>query len=378
MCVFTGIISLTIPISFFAGKKIDKNRDGKISSDEVTFLNKIVGKPVECICPSLHDVSIMSLARILVEAMAHAFCYGSLVVFSMNFLMSNMNRRYAYLVTIYMVTAKCVIMCKLSTNGIHICTSHDIHFFYYGFGFIPLAFFWWPPEKGYLIAITAIWTLLCLRLGKHIYLPDYPNYDELCDMYALDEDTEEWKLYSRAHEPVELVDQSLDAIEPAFNKQAITFPTYEILNTHISSSVTVGILTGLVTSNIVGAFANTKVVSDKSLAISVLVAIVVINLIQIFGLYGRAEKKMHSDVLARFYPKTIAVVFAVFGAASIVIQLDPRADIPSDDNGTPIVTYWVGVTALIAAFLISIVESIIAKYYQRLSKRFNSTRQIRT
>jgi len=331
-----GIIGpLTIPLSFLYGRKIDKNGDGKISRDEITFLNRIEGKPVKLNCPRLHDVSIMCLARLCFEAMAHAFCYGSLIVFSMNFFMSNMDRRYAYIVTIYMVTLKCIIMCNLSTNTIHICTSHNIHFLYYGFGFIPFAFFWWPPEKGYLVPITAIWTLICLRIGKHIYLPDYPRPSQLFDTYMLHEGTEEWKLFSRASEDTkrgDLVDQSPDAIIPALNKRAITLPTYEILNTHISSSFTIGILTGLATSNIVGAFANTKVVSDKSLAISVPVAIVMIMLIQTFGLYGSVEKKMHLEVLSGFYPKTVAVVSAVCGAASIVIQLDKRVDIPSDGD----------------------------------------------
>jgi len=64
---------------------------------------------------------------------------------------------------------------------------------------------------------------------------------------------------------------------------------------------------------------------------------------------------MHKLVLAKFWPKTVAILLAALGAAAVVIQLDPMADA---DAG---ITYWVGLGALIPAIFLTFVESFLAK-----------------
>jgi hypothetical protein len=271
----------------------------------------------------------------------------------------------------------------ISTNGIHVSTTHTIHFFYYGFGFVPLVFFWHKPEQEFLIAIAALLTLAVYRVSRSISLPNYPTPWQITRLYKLNDVTGEWELssvpktrfglpISSQQEPQQY--QNLAAIMANANaavgeisgtesmhpfKWALAFPTYEILNTHISSSFTIGILSGLATSNIVGASGG-KIVSNESLAISVSVAAVVILAREWFGLYGAVENKMHKMVLANFWPKSVAVVLAILGAAAIVIQLDPMADTPSADGSTP-VTYWVGIGALVTTISLTFVESSLAK-----------------
>ena len=170
------------------------------------------------------------------------------------------------------------------------------------------------------MAIAIISTLIVVQLGRHIALPHYPHFTKLVDIYGLGDDNVTWNLVSRAnsdifdpeHRPIlrnsqrnwpkrdTEVESKRNLFFIIFGVEiqelcirACTYPTHEILNTHISSSFTIGILTGLITSNIVGLFPNMEVVSDISLAISVSVAAVVSMSIQWFGLYGRTENKMH-------------------------------------------------------------------------------------
>jgi hypothetical protein len=280
----------------------------------------------------------------------------------------------------------CMFMCKVSTNGIHVSTSHTIHFFYYGFGFVPLVFFWHTPEHEFLIAIAALLTLVIYSVSRRISLPNYPMPWQVTRLYKLNDVTGEWELSSvpktrfglllssqqepQQHQSLELpsmanaiaavgeIDGNETSIHPF--KWALAFPTYEILNAHISSSFTIGILSGLATSNIVGASGgmDAKIVSNESLAISVSVATVVIMAREWFGLYGAIENKMHKMVLANFWPKSVAVVLGMLGAAAIVVQLDPDA---SADDGSTVITYWVGIGALVTTISLTFVESSLAK-----------------
>ena len=141
---------------------------------------------------------------------------------------------------------------------------------------------------------------------------------------------------------------------------ACAFPTYEILNAHISSSFTIGILIAVATSNIVGSFgcAGCEVVSNKSLAISILVSAILTMIIQSKGLYGTAENKMHKLVLDKFLPRTLAVSVAILGAAAVIAQLNPMVDVDAQDTA---ITYWVGIGALVPAIFLTFVESFLAK-----------------
>lgn len=208
-------------------------------------------------------------------------------------------------------------------------TSYTIHFFYYGFGFAPLVFFWHTPEHEFLIAIAALLTLTIYRVSESILLPNYPRPWQLTCLYKLNDVMGEWGLSSvpktrfrfgipissqqepQQYQTLELPSMAnanaavgeiggMGAIQPF--AWALAFPTYNILNTHISSSSTIGILSGLATINIVGASGGikAKIISNESLAISVSVAAVVMMAREWFGLYGAVENKMHKMVLANF------------------------------------------------------------------------------
>jgi len=142
-----------------------------------------------------------------------------------------------------------------------------------------------------------------------------------------------------------------------FHQWAFTLPVYEIMNTHISSSFTIGVLSGTVTSLSLGhsELFNAGVVSNESLGFSVLIAALVVMIIQGNGLYGSVENEMHSRSLGRFWPKTVAVSVAIMGAAAVVIHLEPT----SDDH--PDTTYWVGFGVLVVNLLLTFALSVWAK-----------------
>jgi len=210
-------------------------------------------------------------------------------------------------------------------------------------------------------------------------LPNYPSVFQVFRLYKLHDSTNEWKLASvpstRFKEYNGSTNNEQSTMKPKgaysmgeitampsvkeYKKWAITFPVYEIMNTHISSSFTIGALSGVATSMFVGhsGLFNAGVVSNESLAISVLVAAVVVLTIQILGLYGRTENKMHSLTLAKYKPKTVATLVAVLGAAAVVIQLEPF----SDDDGATAITYWVGVGALAVNICLTVGLSVWAK-----------------
>ena len=312
LLIYVGAVSsIRILASFYVRRNLDEDNDGTIDPDEVEFLNITQDMPVVVEQPGFYDLSIQSQVRTFVEAMLHAFCYGSLVVFSMNFCMTSMDKRFAYLLAIYNIQMACMFMCTFSTNGIHVVTSNMIHFLYYGFGFIPLTFLWMKPEHKYMIAIAAISTLLIFKISRKIAFPSYPTPEKLTRLYQLDHSTGVWTLASVPSTrfganmipdlPLRIANLTGGSSEiiPGETKGgcpfewACVFPTYEILNTHISSSFTNGILVAIITSNIVGAFglAGAGVVSNMSLAISVFVSVIVTMIIQSKGLYGPARPK---------------------------------------------------------------------------------------
>jgi len=389
--IFAGV---TTTLQFFASygvrRHFDKNKNGKIDPDEVPFLQITQDMPVKLNSPDYNDLSILSLIRTFVEAMLHSFCYGCLTVFSMNFMMSSVDRRYAYLVTCLMINMMCMFMCKYATNGIHVATSHEVHFLYYGFGYIALVFFWRKPEREYLIAVAVLFLHTIYIVGRCYSLPRYPSFYKIFRLYNLCES--EWKLVPiarlggtendneemnnfedervdpavtarpnpREYSKWALVFPAYEIMDPRdYNKWAVVFPVYEIMNTHISSSVSIGILSGWATSMIVqrtGIF-NVLEVSNVSLGISVAIAALVVLTVQSIGLYGPVENKMHSKVLANFRPKTVATLVAMLGATTVVIQLER---IPDDEVATGI-TYWAGVGALALNVLLTIVISVWAK-----------------
>ena len=109
--------------------------------------------PVVLDRPQLYDISVMTYARTVSEAMLHSFAYGSMIVFSSNWALSSVDRSVAYIVTGMAVFMACMWMCHVSTTGIHVVTSHPAHFAYYSFAFASFALFQRPPARGWLSLI---------------------------------------------------------------------------------------------------------------------------------------------------------------------------------------------------------------------------------
>ena len=364
--IYAGSIStLYIVVSNLLRRKYDTNTNGKIDADEVPFRKRTRHMEVKMEEPFYDDLSIMSFIRVGIEAMLHSFCYGCLIVFSMNLIMSNMgNPRYLYLLTCVMIHMACMFMCMVATNGIHVITSHTIHFLYYGFSNIPLVFLWRIPDREYLVAVAPILYLIIYSISRQVALPGYPNLFEVGRMYKLDDTSGLWVPKSGPSSEYGETGSIWYYFFPGpalkeYAKWAVAFPVYEIVNVHISSSFTIGVLCGVATSMLVGHsdFLNAGVVSNESLIMSVLVAGVVVQAIKLF-VYGRAENKMHSLTLYRYHPKIVATLSAMLGAAAAVIQLEHF----SNGDGATDIVYWVGVGAFIIKFCLTFIISFWAKY----------------
>jgi len=419
--IFAGVVTtIQLSYSFVIQKKLDKNGNIVIDEDTVPFIKITHDMVVKMEKPGYAELSILNLWRCLVEAMLHAFCYGCLIVFSMNYMIDFImlrDRRYAYLVTCLMIHMACMFMCTFATNAIHLATSHSIHFFYYGFGYIALVFFSRRPEHEYMVVIAAISLLAIYIVGRFISHPGYPGVPALFRLYKysilVDDNTTgdfntsrgDWKIKSmpatikklsirnlklksarnsnaRNDEDDEestecFIDDQIKEIEKIeeikampspkeFHQWAFTCPVYEIMNGNISSSFTIGVLSGTVTSLSLGHsnIFNAGVVSNESLGFSVLIAALVVMIIQGNGLYGSVENEMHSRSLGRFWPKTVAVSVGIMGAAAVVIHLEPIGD---DHPDTP---YWVGFGVLVVNLLLTFALSVWAKLrHQKIHKK---------
>lgn len=356
---------------FYLRKKFDANGNGTIDPDEVTFLKDTRDMPVVVEQPNYYSMSIQTNIRTFVKAMMHSFCYGSLVVFAMNISMAKVTEdtSYTYLIAVYMVQMACMFLCAFATNGIHVITDNVVHVLYYGFGFIPLAFLWSQPDHKYFIAIAALWTLAVTMLSRTIALPNYPKPEMITKVYKLNRTTGEWKLASVPPGTNLLgIDGSPEVATNGADAAAVdhfdymfatacAFPTYEILHEQISSSLSMGILTALVTNYFASKFGFESIIL---LAISVPAAVVVSMIEQGRGSFGRTEIKLHRKVLAKFRPMTTTVLSAALGAATATSQVGPRG---LSEETT--VSYWIGVGSLMAAIGITFVQALLAKLGQQ-------------
>jgi len=360
-----GFAAFWLFTSHRARKRFDSDGNGKIDPDEVPFLIRTIHLPCRLNKPKYMEMSILSLYRVLVEAMLHAFSYGCTVVFTMNLIMLNFNmdERYAYLMVCMLIFMACMFMCSVATNGIHVATSLEIHFLYYGFAFSSLGFLWNTPETIYLVALAAISKVIIYLIGRNYSLPSYPGVHETCRLYKYSEEDDEWKLASIP----DYFSSTSDTLVPNLVGQlpsfpppgtsyliwAVVFPVYEIGNTLFSSAFAIGILVGTAIYKLVGF----ETASTKFLVISALLAGVVVFTYQSFGLYGRNENKMHKMVMANFLPKTAATIIGMFGGAAVVIQLIGNTE------GASTVAYYVSVAALAMNILLTFGLSIVAKSY---------------
>jgi len=371
--IYAGSIStLKLALSYLF--RFDRNHNGKIDPNEVEFLKNTKDMEVKMEAPYYDELSIMSFIRVGIEAMLHSFCYGCLVVFSMNLVMYKWNTgdgRFTYLLTCLMIHMACLCMCKYATNGIHVATSHNIHLAYYGFSTIPLVFLWTTPDREYLIAVAAILLLFIDRISRSISMPDFPTHYEICRIYKLEAASGKWLPLSEPKVDSLVMTDSVSE-SPSMPKScigdleklAVAFPVYEIMNVHISSSFTIGVLCGVAASMFVGhsGVFNTGVASNESLIISVLVAAVVVLITKSFT-FGSAENKMHNLTLSRYHPNIVATLSAILGAAAAVLQLEPL----SDDEEANVIVFWVGVGALLVTIGLTFAISIWAKIQRNRS-----------
>jgi hypothetical protein len=359
------------PLAAWYRHRTDKNDDGVIQPEEVPYITRNDTMPVIVERPGMFELSILSFARTVVEAMLHAFCYGCLVVFVMNWTMGDFDKRWAYIITTIMIFMGCCFMCHYATNGIHVVTAHNVHAIYYGFGHLALFFFQDGPDDAYLVPTYAVLRMVIYYLAREYSMPKYPNPGNLMRLYKRDDTTGDWIFgsaprWSRAEyaglqqdpEQTETLPNEIPNGKPPYSqmhKWAVTFPTYEIFNTLLSSSFSIGVLAGVLTSKIVGFTGLAPEVSSTSLYLSFLTDAALVTYVQTVGLYGKAENVMYQLVMAKHYPLPSALVLSALGSTCVVFN---RGSVDASD--APELVVWGSRVALIITVLLTYVTAVIA------------------
>ena len=108
-----------------------------------------------------------------------------------------MSDNIGWLLVVWVVFLTDLFMCAFSMNGIHICTSHEVHFVYYGCGFIPVALYWRMPPHGWIVPFYIICRLAIHTCFKNYVWPKYPSPFEIVPLYVWDDAAKEYRVGSK-------------------------------------------------------------------------------------------------------------------------------------------------------------------------------------
>ncbi|KAJ3026040.1 UNVERIFIED_CONTAM: hypothetical protein HDU68_006312 [Siphonaria sp. JEL0065] len=331
--VYIGIIAIasdvvfTTVLSIWMRPHVDKNRDGAIEFDEVTRISDAPHDVVP-VGQSLFDIATVPLITVLLNAWEFAFAYGLMAVLTCNLLLPATSD-LSWIAAVWITFLSLIFMCAFCNNGIHVATSHMVHFVYYLCGFIPMAIFKAnPPKQDIWILVAVIVARLAIFVAMKLYVwPKYPPFYKLDPMFTRDPKDGSLIPFSTP----EMV-ASDPALAQRFNEISnlkrsrwndwtdihIPFPTYEILNMNVSSWFTGGaVVSWIVYGVVVKAIGN---VSD--VVLFGIVAGVAIVFVAVFVWWIPRKSEVSKWItLTHYYPRTTATLCFFAGAALLSTQL---------------------------------------------------------
>lgn len=115
----------------------DQNNDGKITVDELPMIEQFsaAGQTVRD-GGGFDEFGISSCSQTLFDSFSAAAGWGGMVVVTNNCLIApHASVEWGWIWNILAVYLIVNFMCVFASYGIHLCTSHPVHFVYYGCAF---------------------------------------------------------------------------------------------------------------------------------------------------------------------------------------------------------------------------------------------------
>lgn len=294
---------VTIVSGLLARPHVDKDGDGKITVNELPKISENLGNVVPK-GGSLYDVGVMSPIQVLIESFAFAATYGAITVLACNYVfVDHIPDRFGWIITLWLSFLSMAFMCAFSANGIHVCTGHDVHFVYYGCGYLPMSLYLRLPDR-WVVAVVILARLILHTGFKHIVWPKYPMFYDIVPLYS--NESGEVKPFCTPEDRTTKITSLGQTLSNTF---LIPFPMYEILHVHVGSALCFGGIIGVICVAIFG---------DNNSSNTVMFALIislVVSFLYIAIPGGYFPQKW--DVIQRYYPRPLAVLSFVAGAGCV-------------------------------------------------------------
>ncbi|KAJ3388266.1 hypothetical protein HDU80_011754 [Chytriomyces hyalinus] len=310
---------------------VDTDRNGTISVEEAEaerLESSQRPSAVVAVGTSLYDFGTIPLITVLLNSWAFAAAYGLVAVLTCNALLPSIGSSnvpgfagWDWIITLYLSFASLLFMCAFCNNGIHMATSHAVHFVYYACGFAPMALYVRLPA-GWIVALVVA-TRLGMFVGIKMFVwPNFPQFYELDPIFKRSSDPDAHLIVFSTPETVRQdpeLRKTLDTVSiEVVTTLHIPFPIYEIININIASYFTWGAVLGwaVVLTALRVTQSQTRTV-DVGLALGVTAAVTAgVGVLAVF-VFPSLPERSKWKTLERYYPR-VSALFALFVGAGLV------------------------------------------------------------
>ncbi|KAI8892539.1 hypothetical protein BC833DRAFT_611390 [Globomyces pollinis-pini] len=313
-----GDIILSIPLAYFTRKMIDKNSNGQVDPNE---LHRVFGdentnfQAIDVATGnSIYEIATIPLITVLLNSWSFATAYGFIAVLTCNLLLPDrVSDQYGWLITLWVVFYSLVFMCAFANNGIHVATSHAVHFIYYGVGFIPLGLYARNPEF-WLVIIMVVWRLTVFMGIKFYAWPKYPDFYRTTPLYTRsDVGLVLFSIPGQLEQQEDVLQRLKKPTWKDFQNILIPFPVYEILNIHVATMFTIG---GLIAWPISKILFNLSTFQDEYILLIAVSASLVFGVVFVYLAPPLYEVHKYKT-LTNYYPKIMALLAIFVGSMTI-------------------------------------------------------------
>lgn len=322
-----------VSFSLIARPQVDLDADGQVGLTEIPriwapdFKHEHLGQPGDDNV-GLLKFGAMTFMQTTIEAMVYSFGNGMTTVLLCNAVLPDRVPDWlGWILCLGGNVIATIIQCVVTCNTIHLCTSHGIHFVYYGIGFLGVACYRRLPSNKWLVVLAVLW-YLCLHTAMKYYVwPQYPSplqvlptYERLGSNYVV--------LSSPPDDLTRLNDKFAEqgAIATLLTSY-LPFPIYELIAFYAWSALGYGYAIGLLakwSSNYCGPGYER---SQRGL----LLALIYANCWVLFKIYVGLGIGDLFLALNPYYPKLASCLLCNAGALLMLIEWEPRSDTAPDD-----------------------------------------------
>lgn len=234
-----------VVLSIFAFATVSRLKPAWDAGDKLPQLKRVYGHAVDG--GKLYDYGLIPILKMTLECYLFSFGYGTCAVLMCNVLVVDVvPDDIGWLIVLIVQFLSCTFACTFSGNSIHLATSTQIHFFYYGAGFLPIMLYhrlppWW------LALGCILFTLLVYVLARVAIYPNYPAYWSTHPLYSRDFWTGEPKLVAMPRLGGDAFFKSAwtNGVFTTCARTYLVFPVFEILHLQIVVGLAIGFITGI-------------------------------------------------------------------------------------------------------------------------------------